>query len=41
MRAQLDTFGITAKIGAEHIYDTVQDAIDAFHERSERAWAQS
>jgi SulP family sulfate permease len=32
VRAQLDTFGITEKIGAEHIYETVQDALDAFHE---------
>jgi MFS superfamily sulfate permease-like transporter len=31
VRAQLDTFGIAAKVGAEHIYDTVQDAVEAFH----------
>jgi MFS superfamily sulfate permease-like transporter len=31
VRAQLDTFGITARVGAEHIYDTVQDAVEAFH----------
>jgi len=28
VRVQLDTFGITEKVGAEHIYDTVQDAIE-------------
>ena len=28
---QLETFGITAKVGAEHIYETVQDAVEAFH----------
>ena len=31
VRVQLDTFGITAKVGSEHIYETVQDALDAFH----------
>lgn len=31
VRAELDTFGITATIGAHHIYDTGQDAVDAFH----------
>jgi SulP family sulfate permease len=31
VRAQLDTFGIAQKVGAEHIYETVQDAVDAFH----------
>jgi SulP family sulfate permease len=31
VRAQLDTFGITQKVGAEHIYDTIQDAVEAFH----------
>jgi SulP family sulfate permease len=31
VRVQLDTFGITAKIGAEHIYETVEDSVDAFH----------
>jgi MFS superfamily sulfate permease-like transporter len=31
VRAQLDTFAITSKVGAEHIYDTVQDAVEAFH----------
>ena len=30
VRGQLDTFGITAKIGAEHVYDTVEDALEAF-----------
>ena len=30
VRTQLDTFGITPKVGAEHIYETVQDAIEAF-----------
>src|SRR6185437_13283040 len=32
VRAQLDSFGITAKIGPEHIYDTLQEALDAFHD---------
>ena len=31
VRTQLDTFGITPKVGAEHIYETIQDAIEAFH----------
>jgi sulfate permease, SulP family len=31
VRTQLDTFGISSKVGPEHIYDTVQDALDAFH----------
>jgi sulfate permease, SulP family len=30
VRGQLETFGITAKIGAEHVYDTVEDALEAF-----------
>ena len=30
VRTQLDTFGITPKVGAEHIYETIQDAIEAF-----------
>jgi sulfate permease, SulP family len=30
VRAQLDTFGITPKVGAEHIYETVEDALEAF-----------
>ena len=30
VRGQLDTFGITPKIGAEHVYDTVEDALEAF-----------
>ena len=31
VRAELETFGITEKIGAHRIYDTVQDAVEAFH----------
>jgi MFS superfamily sulfate permease-like transporter len=31
VRDQLDVFGVTSKVGAEHIYDTVQDAVEAFH----------
>ncbi len=31
VRTQLDTFAITAKVGEDHIYDTVQDGLDAFH----------
>ena len=31
VRAQLETFGITAKVGADHIYETIQDAVEAFH----------
>ncbi len=30
VRGQLDTFGITPKIGAEHVYDTIEDAVEAF-----------
>ena len=30
VRVQLDTFGITAKVGTDHIYETAQDAIEAF-----------
>ncbi len=30
VRKQLDTFGIAAKVGTEHIYETVQDALEAF-----------
>ncbi len=32
VRAQLDTFGITPKVGGEHIYDSVQDALEAFRQ---------
>jgi len=31
LQAELDAFEITAKIGAEHIYETADDAIEAFH----------
>ena len=31
VRAELDTFGITPKVGAEHIYETVGEALEAFH----------
>ena len=31
VRGQLDTFGITPKVGAEHIYETVAEAVEAFH----------
>jgi sulfate permease, SulP family len=31
VRAELETFGITAKIGAHRIYETIQDAVEAFH----------
>jgi len=31
VRRQLDTFGITPKVGEAHIYEAVQDAIEAFH----------
>jgi hypothetical protein len=31
VRAELMSFDITAKIGPDHIYDTIQDAIEAFH----------
>ena len=31
LQAQLDTFEITAKIGADHVYETADDAIEAFH----------
>lgn len=31
VRVELDTFGITPKVGADHIYDTAQDAIAGFH----------
>jgi len=34
VRPELDTFGITEKIGAEHIYDTVEEAVDAFRRTS-------
>jgi len=30
VRVQLDTFGITLKVGTDHIYETAQDAIEAF-----------
>ena len=30
VRKQLDTFGITPKVGEEHIYETVEDATEAF-----------
>jgi MFS superfamily sulfate permease-like transporter len=41
LRGELDDFGVTRKIGADHIYDSVDAARDAFHraaddERSER-----
>jgi SulP family sulfate permease len=28
VRTELDAFGITAKVGSEHIYDTAEDAIN-------------
>jgi sulfate permease, SulP family len=31
VRRQLDLFDVTSKIGPDHIYDTVADAVDAFH----------
>src|SRR5262249_16925909 len=31
LRAELDRFGITEKIGREHVYDTLQAARDAYH----------
>jgi MFS superfamily sulfate permease-like transporter len=31
IRSELDAFGITAQIGAERIYDSLQAARDAFH----------
>ncbi len=31
VRRELDLFGIAAKVGEEHIYDTMSAAIDAFH----------
>jgi SulP family sulfate permease len=30
VRAEIDRFGITAKVGTEHIYETTQDAVEAF-----------
>ena len=30
VRRELDLFGITDKIGAEHVYETVEDALEAF-----------
>ena len=30
-RAQIDLFGITAKIGPEHVYDSPGEAVEAFH----------
>jgi SulP family sulfate permease len=34
-RKQLDTFGISAAIGGEHIYETVGDALDAFRDSAD------
>jgi MFS superfamily sulfate permease-like transporter len=34
VRSQLDSFGVTAKVGEEHIYETIQDAVEAFHAAS-------
>ncbi len=34
VRVQLDTFGITPKVGTEHIYETAGDAIEAFQSTS-------
>ena len=31
VRKELDTFEITPKVGSDHIYETIQDAIEAFH----------
>ncbi len=36
LRRELDTFGLTAKIGADRYYDSLQAARDAFHARGER-----
>jgi len=30
-RAEIDRFGVTAKIGAQHVYDSLEAARDAFH----------
>jgi len=32
VRPELDTFGITEKVGAEHVYETVEEAVDAFRQ---------
>jgi high affinity sulfate transporter 1 len=34
VRRELDTFGVTAKIGEEHIFDSVETAVDAFRAQS-------
>ena len=31
LRAELDRFGITEKIGSDHVYDSLDAALDAFH----------
>jgi len=31
LRRELDRFGVTARIGPDHIYDSIQGARDAFH----------
>jgi len=35
LRRELDSFGLTEKIGAERYYDSLQAARDAFHARGE------
>jgi MFS superfamily sulfate permease-like transporter len=36
LRRELDSFGLTAKIGADRYYDSLQEARDAFHARGEK-----
>jgi high affinity sulfate transporter 1 len=31
LRAELDRFGVTEKVGADHIYNSLEAALDAFH----------
>ena len=31
VRPELDRFGVTAAIGANHVYDSVADSLTAFH----------
>jgi MFS superfamily sulfate permease-like transporter len=35
LRAELDRFGVTETIGADHIYDTIQEAVEAFRGASQ------
>jgi sulfate permease, SulP family len=37
VRHELDRYGVTASVGADHVYDTLDDALAAFRREGARA----